>query len=198
MLTPRIWTFALCGALTLTLASPQRSADRSYVAAQSAADIMRDAAGADIAFWPAGIIRDDFSGSDLSRMVDIPGDILVVSELSGKQIKAALDRSISLYPSANDAFLYLSGVEVRFKRELDPAKRVVSIKVGGSPLDLSRKYKVALPMSLARGGYGYFTVWDKKAIVHELEGVAVESLLKGKTSVKQTDRWTLIDDESGV
>jgi hypothetical protein len=49
-----------------------------------------------------------------------------------------------------------------------------------------------MPISLARGGYGYFSVWDKKAIIRNLENVTLESVLKGKKPDTQSPRWKTV------
>jgi hypothetical protein len=63
------------------------------------------------------------------------------------------------------------------------------VTVGGKTLDHQAEYLVAMPISLARGGYGYFNVWDKSAIVKNVEGATLESVLKGKKADSQAPRW---------
>lgn len=161
----------------------------AYGPAQSAADIVRTSAGADIALLPAGMMFREFQGDDLSKLFRFPGDAIVVSKLTGEQVLQALNRSISLYPSPNSGFLQVSGLEVTFDPRGPSETRVVSVTVGGAKLNASQTYEVAMPISLARGGYGYFSVWDKKAIVRNLEPMTLDSLLKGKKPDSQTPRW---------
>ncbi len=161
----------------------------AYGPAQSAADIVRSSAGADIALLPAGMMFREFQGDDLSKLFRFPGDAIVVSKLTGEQVLQALNRSISLYPSPNSGFLQVSGLEVTFDPRGPSELRVVSVTVGGAKLNVSQTYEVAMPISLARGGYGYFSVWDKKAIVRNLEPMTLDSLLKGKKPDSQTPRW---------
>jgi hypothetical protein len=66
---------------------------------------------------------------------------------------------------------------------------VVSVSVSGADLQLSREYRVAMPGSLARGGLGYFTVWDKSAKSETLPNTNLESLLKGKSGTETEPRY---------
>lgn len=171
-------------------AGAQEAPDRdAFGPAQAAADLVRDAAGADVAFLPAGIMYRDFIGDDLGKLVKYPTETIHVSKLTGAQIKQALNRSISLYPSPNSGFLQVSGLEVTFDPRKPAGERVVSVSVGGRALDDRADYNVAMPISLARGGYGYFNVWDKTAIVKNFETVTLESVLKGKRPESSAPRW---------
>lgn len=161
----------------------------AYGPAQTAADLVRSAAGADIALLPAGMMFREFQGDDLSKLFRFPGDAISVSKLSGAQILLALNRSISLYPSPNIGFLQVAGLEVTFDPSKPSSERVVSVTVDGTKLNESQTYEVAMPISLARGGYGYFNSWDKKSIVRTLENVTLDSVLKGKKPDTQTPRW---------
>lgn len=184
-------TVALVFALGLLVtAVAQEGPDRdAFGPAQSAADIVRSTANADIALLPAGMMNRDFEGTDLTKLVRYPGDSIVVAKLTGAQLLAALNRSISLYPSPNSGFLQLSGIEVTFDPDKAPNERVVSVTVGGSRLGEATEYEVAMPISLARGGYGYSSIWDKKVIVRNLEPVTLESALKDKKTDEQSPRW---------
>lgn len=171
-------------------AGAQEAPDRdAFGPAQAAADLVREAAGADVAFLPAGIMYRDFIGDDLGKLVKYPTETIHVSKLTGAQLRQALNRSISLYPSPNSGFLQVSGVEVTFDPRKPAGERVASVTVGGKAIDDRADYNVAMPISLARGGYGYFNVWDKTAIVRNLETVTLESVLKGKRPESSAPRW---------
>jgi 2',3'-cyclic-nucleotide 2'-phosphodiesterase (5'-nucleotidase family) len=174
----------------LATATAQEGPDRdAFGPAQTAADHVRTTANADIALLPAGMMNREFEGTDLTKLVRYPGDSIVVANLSGAQLLAALNRSISLYPSPNSGFLQVSGIEVVFDPQRSPNERVVSVTVGGTRLADATEYEVAMPISLARGGYGYSSIWDKKAIVRNLDAVTLESVLKGKKTDEQSPRW---------
>jgi 2',3'-cyclic-nucleotide 2'-phosphodiesterase (5'-nucleotidase family) len=157
--------------------------------AQAAADVMRAAANADIAFLPAGVLKPGFKSGELSKMLQFPTDEVVVLTLTGAQIRQALERSVAMVPSPNPGFLQVSGLTVVYSPAGAPNKRVVSVSVSGADLQLSREYRVAMPGSLARGGLGYFTVWDKSAKSETLPNTNLESLLKGKSGTETEPRY---------
>lgn len=166
---------------------------RAFGPAQDAADEIRAATGADVALLAAGMMHPKLTGGDLAQLFKYPWDTIVVSKLTGKQLRAALSRSISLYPSPNNGFLQLSGVEVTFKKSAPAGERLVSVTVGDLPLNDETVYEVAMPIRLARGGYGYLKIWDKKSIDRTIEDFTLEKLLKGKTTTDQTPRWKAVD-----
>jgi 2',3'-cyclic-nucleotide 2'-phosphodiesterase (5'-nucleotidase family) len=161
--------------------------------AQAAADVLRSAAKADIAFLPSGMLRDTpVQRDNLASLLQFPTDELAVVGLKGSQVKAALERSVALHPSPSSSFLQLSGLEVTFSKSADPDRRVVSVTVGQNRLDESKTYAVAMPSTLARGGLGYFRCWERSAISRTLTGVTLESLLKGKPYTDTKPRWTAL------
>lgn len=158
------------------------------LAAQSAADVLRDFAGADGAFIAGGQLKDTFDRADLSTMLQYATDEVVVLNLTGEQMRQAFERSISLYPSPNQSFLQISGFEVTFKKSAS-AERIVGVTANGSPLDNSRTYSVAMPMNLARGAVGYFRVWDAKHPAKTFPQTTMETVLKGKKATDGSPRW---------
>ncbi len=170
--------------------SAQEGPDKAaFGPAQNAADLVREAAEADIAFLPAGIMFREFAGDDLGKLIKYPTETIHVSRLTGAQVRQALNRAISLYPSPNSGFLQISGLEVSFDPRKPAGERVTSVTVHGRALDPKAEYQVAMPISLARGGYGYFNVWDKTAIVRNLETMTLESVLKDKKPATLAPRW---------
>lgn len=165
----------------------------SFGPAQAAADHLRTAAKADIAFLPAGVLKSAFKSGDLAGLVAFPTDEVVVSSLTGSQIKQALERSIALYPSPNHGFLQVSGLNVTFSKSANPNKRIVSVTMAGANLDDAKKYRVAMPSLLANGGLGYFTIWGKGDIVETLANKNLETVLKGKSGTDPSPRWKSVD-----
>lgn len=157
--------------------------------AQSIADELKTAAQADAAFVAVGLLKENIRSKDLSQALQYPADQLAVVRLTGRQIKDALERSLSLFPSPNPAFLHLAGMEVAFNRDAAPDQRVVSVTINGAPMNPGQTYRVAMPMNLARGGLGYFTVWQKSAIESADSPQTLESVLKGKTAGQTPLRW---------
>jgi 5'-nucleotidase/UDP-sugar diphosphatase len=95
--------------------------------AQTIVEAMRSATGAEIGMlgaaffdesvqFPAGSLSVD----SLLKAVRYPEDEVVVLSLTGEQLLQALERSIELYPQKNNAFLQLTGAEVRFDPKAEP------------------------------------------------------------------------------
>ncbi|HXG23416.1 MAG TPA: hypothetical protein VNJ09_02585, partial [Chthonomonadales bacterium] len=64
-------------------------------------------------------------------------------------------------------------------------KRVVSVRVGGVPVQDTRSYTIAMPSPLANGGVGYYKIWGAADIDHTtsvtVEQAVVNYLRKNKT-----------------
>lgn len=161
----------------------------AHLPSQAAADALKEFAQTDVAFLAAGLVKDPFDKADLSSLLQYPTDEVLVLNLTGAQIRLALERSIALYPQPNASFLQLSGLEVTFKKDAMPENRIVSVTVGGVQLDNGKSYQVAMPSSLGRGGLGFFKIWDKGKIVKTIAGSTMESALKGKKYMETTPRW---------
>ena len=179
---------ALVLASGLAFAGPDTEA---FGPGQAIADELRAATGAEIGWVPAGILKDAGSG-DLASYVLFLTDEIAVVKLTGAQVRAALERAVSLYPTPNPSFLQVSGIEVSFSKSAEADKRIRTVLVNGIELNPATTYDVAMPANLAKGGLGYFTVWDKKSISRVLPEKTLESLLKGKTGFVRTSRWKAI------
>lgn len=150
---------------------------------------MRAAAGADAAFIAAGQIKTNVDAKNLATLLQYPSDDLTVVSLTGSQIRQALERSVSLYPSPSMTFLQLSGLEVTFKKDAPADARIVRILIGGTPLSDSATYTVAMPGSLARGGFGYFKIWERSQVKPVPSVSSLEGLLSGKSAEGGSPRW---------
>jgi 2',3'-cyclic-nucleotide 2'-phosphodiesterase (5'-nucleotidase family) len=164
----------------------------SHLPSQSAADALRGFAATDCAFMAAGLVKSNFDKDNLASLLQFPSDEVVVVNLTGTEIKQALERSVSLYPQPNPSFLQLSGVEATFSRNGTPGQRIVSVAVNGSKLDEKRTYSVAMPASLGRGGLGYFKIWDTSKIAKSFDKTTVEKVLKGKHFTDTSSRWSAV------
>jgi 2',3'-cyclic-nucleotide 2'-phosphodiesterase (5'-nucleotidase family) len=161
-------------AQTLQLTKPismENVGESSNPIAQTIVDAMRAATGADLAMLGAAFFDESvqfptgaLSVDALLKAVRYPDDEVVVLNLTGEQLLQALERAAELYPQKNNAFLQLTGAEVRFDPKADPGKRVQSVIIGGAKLDPKRTYRVATTAPLARGALGYFRLWNKDQI----------------------------------
>lgn len=129
------------------------------------ADAVRQAADADIALVPASMLRSveieiaKVSGATVSQAVVDADEAIVVMNLTGTQVREALERSVSLAPKPNKGFLQISGLLVEYQLAAASGSRVRDVKLGKQALDSSATYSVAMPRTLATGGLGYFRVW---------------------------------------
>lgn len=110
------------------------------------ADAMLDYTGADIALASSYGIGGDVGPGDLTK-----GDVLsmaraesliVTVEMTGAELLAALNSSVSLYPQQSAQFLQVSGIRFKFDPEL-ASEKVFAVTVNGVALDLSAAYTVA-------------------------------------------------------
>lgn len=186
---------ARIAALTVALVAGSAFAGpetEAYPAGQSLADALKNAASSDIA-WIAGGLLKEVDSTSLSSYLRFPTDTVSVVKLSGAQVKSALERSVSMAPSANPSFLQVSGLQVVYSKTANPDKRIQSVTVNGSTLDVKATYTVAMPTNLARGGLGYFSVWEKTAISSTLSNMTMADIAKDKSVSAKDPRYTVSD-----
>lgn len=174
--------------------------ERSNPVAQTIVEAMRSATGADLALLGAAFFNEGaavpangFSAEDLIKALAHPDDEVVVLSLRGEQILQALERALELYPQKNNAFLQLSGVEVRFDPKAEPGKRIVSVTIAGAKLDPARAYRVATTAPMARGALGYFRVWSRDQITQSTGRTiadAIRDYAKWQRSLLSQPAWT--------
>jgi hypothetical protein len=70
-------------------------------------------------------------------------------------------------PLPNNGFLQVSGLAFSYSQSGGRAQRVQSVSVGGAALSDGATYTVAMPLSLAKGGSGFFKFFTKNAIQTE-------------------------------
>ncbi len=130
------------------------------------ADALLSQSGADCALINAGALKSGTLGqgtietSDLEALLSFSDDDVATLSLSGAQLKAALERAASVFPTGSPAFLQVAGLRARFDSNLAPGKRVSAISVRGKALDEGATYAVAMPSSLAEGAAGFFNIWN--------------------------------------
>ncbi len=136
------------------------------------ADAVRREARADIAFVAASELKPKdppipagkVSSADVAALVSYSDDPLAVLQITGKSVKQALERSLSIYPQPNLGFLQVSGLSFTANPGAAAGSRVTSVTVGGSPLNDSATYTVAVTNSMANGALGYWKVWTEDQV----------------------------------
>ena len=123
------------------------------------ADLARSEFGTDLALVNSGQIRDSIPAGpvDLTRVLRVLpfGSTLVTLSISGQELLAALENSVSRLPSTNGRFLQVSGLTVTFDPQAPIGSRVREVMVGDKPLDQVRRYRVTTDSFIADGGDGY-------------------------------------------
>ncbi len=169
---------AIAPAAEVSAPAPLTSADSQVKETELGslvADALRAVAEkADLSFFPGGSMKDvtipegKVKLDDVIACLQFPDDKIAVLELTGKQIVQALERSASTLPQKNQGFLQVSGIKFTLDPKASKGSRVSEIKLGKDlkdELDEEKKYRVATTIALAKGANGYFTIWDKKAVV---------------------------------
>ena len=158
------------------------------------ADAIREAVGADIGIANGGGIRADKeydAGATLTRgdiLSELPfGNVTVKLELTGKQVREAMENGFSQVREVAGRFPQVSGMTVEADLRQPPGERVTSIMVGGEPLDDSKVYTVATNDYMAGGGDGYKSFVGAKNLIDaagaQLMATQVIDYIAGKKSV---------------
>ena len=146
------------------------------------ADAMRDGVDADIGIANGGGIRAKKiyePGTMLKRrdiLSELPfGNVVVKLELTGAQVREALENGVSKVESNAGRFPQVSGVSFIYNPKAKAGSRVISVKVGNNPLNKSGTYTVATNNYAAGGGDGYSVFKKGKVLID----ASVATLLAG-------------------
>ncbi len=138
------------------------------------ADAMREATRADVAILNGGAIRGDAvlaAGATVTRkavLAALPfANRLVTLELSGADLRAALESAYGALGRDAGRFAQISGARLALRRDAIPGSRLASVDIGGAPLDETRVYRVATNDYLANGKDGYDAFLRGKSLVTE-------------------------------
>jgi 5'-nucleotidase / UDP-sugar diphosphatase len=149
-----------------TLAAPLEARDVALRAAEQPigrfiAEAMRAKLGADAALLNSGALRANrvFAAGVLRRRdvrALLPfGNTVVLLEVDGAALRQALERSVLALPAPAGRFLQTAGLAYAVDPSRPPGSRIDAVTVGGQALEPDRRYRVAVPEYLARGGDGY-------------------------------------------
>lgn len=157
-------------------------------------DVMLANCDAELALTNGGGIRAPLAAGEITIgdiYTVLPFDnTLVVLQLTGSQIKAALEHGVRNYPQQNGGFLHVAGLSFNLIAKNPVGQRVSDVLINGSPLDLNKTYKVATNDFLAVGGDGY-RVFAKGKVVYAsglyLRDLMVDYLKEAKTVAPQVE-----------
>lgn len=139
------------------------------------ADALRGAGGADIAFVgaisfrPGVLAPGPLTKERVATLLANPDEVWAVSRLTGAQVRAALEHAVRTAPLPNNAFLQVAGLSFDYNASAPAQQRVKAVRVGSGTLSDGASYTVAMPLSLAKGGSGFFKVFTKEAIIRQGE-----------------------------
>lgn len=165
-----------------------------------ATDAILSASGADIAFTNGGGIRASIKAGDITVGDVISvfpfGNYVVVKEVTGAQILAALEHGTSDYPATKGAFPQVSGATYTLDLNEEVGRRVKNVKIGGEDLDLEKTYKLATNDFMAAGGDEYTMLIEGKLVVElpALDEILID-YIKGLDSIpaEVIPRMTVIE-----
>lgn len=136
------------------------------------ADAMRAAVGADMALTNSGGIRADkvyAPGAKLTRrdvLNELPfGDKTVLLQVTGREVRDALENGFSRIEKQSGRFPQVSGIEVVFDPARPAGSRVVEVRHGGAALDPDAAYRLATNDFLGSGGDGYGVFANRKPLI---------------------------------
>lgn len=143
-------------------------------------DAMIAATGADVALTNGGGIRASINEGDITKgdvITVLPfGNFIVTIEVTGQELKDALEVGAAGYPSAHGAFSHVSGITYKIDPEAAAGQRVHSVQVNGKALDPKKSYTLATNDFLAAGGDQYAMLADN--IIINNAGTLDEELIK--------------------
>lgn len=135
------------------------------------ADAAREAMGADVALVNGGGLRGNrlySAGSALTRgdlLREMPfGNVVMMVEVDGRQLLAALEHGVSKVSAGAGRFPQVSGIRFTYDPDAPAGQRVGAASVGGKPLDLAARYRLAVSDYLAQGGDGYAMLAGAKVL----------------------------------
>ncbi|KAF5285172.1 hypothetical protein FQA39_LY16739 [Lamprigera yunnana] len=173
-------------------------------------DIVLAATGADLVILNSGTFRSDqvhpggdFTLRDLTTIIPMR-DPLVVLEVTGQQILAALENAVSQYPKLEGRFPQVAGISFAFDPRKPTGQRVdaLLVRIGDEYLKMEQTYHLATKHYLHAGNDGFVMLINARVEVNEEDcpelGVAVQNhfqaikMRMGKTRKQSKHRQSLV------
>ncbi len=165
-----------------------------------------------VALTNGGGIRASFDAGDITVgevLTVMPfGNSLAIMNLTGAEIKTALEHSVSQAPAANGAFLQVSGLKFTYDSSLAAGSRVTSVEVKDAAgnfaaINDTATYAVATNTFTAKGGDGYTVFADAYADGRVSEPGFVDyeifiDYLKQSTNVNPAVEGRIVDSNAGA
>ncbi len=150
------------------------------------AELMRERVGAQVALLNSGAIRGNrvipagpITKRDIRGLLPFTNTVVLL-ELTGEALRAALERSVDELPRPTGHFLQTSGLAFPVDLAQPAGRRVGAITVGGRPLDPGGRYRVATLDYLARSQDGYPMLAAGRMLLGPEDGPGlIETILDG-------------------
>jgi 2',3'-cyclic-nucleotide 2'-phosphodiesterase (5'-nucleotidase family) len=139
-------------------------------------DAIRAYAQTDVAIMNGGGIRTDqmYGPGELTKRdiyAVLPfGNIVTSIELTGAQLKEALENGVTNVEDGAGKFPQVSGLSFVYDPSAPAGARLVEVVVGGAPLDETRTYTVAINDFINEGGDGYEVFASAPQLITEATG----------------------------
>ena len=171
--------------------------------------------GADIAFENCGGIRASIAAGDITKgsVIGVSpfGNYLVTKKITGADLKSILEKSLEMgannlkayqegkheWPTnGGGSYLQIGGMKVAY----DPARsldnRLVSVDIGGAPLDLDSTYTVVTNQFVASNASKY----PELAVKPELNqyGASEEAVMRYITNHSGKEEWAALMSEKNL
>ncbi len=148
------------------------------------ADAMREATKSDVVLINGGGFRGGkvyAAGTELTRkdiLTELPFlNKAYVLEVSGAQLKAALEQGFTGAENEIGRFPQVSGMRIKADVARAAGQRVVSVTVNDAALNPKAKYRLATNDYLANGGDGYAALKSAKVLAGEAEAALVANVV---------------------
>ena len=148
------------------------------------AEAIRRGTGANVGLTNGGGIRGDRTyapGTELTRrhiLEELPfGNVTVLLELTGAELRAALENGVSQVEDLAGRFPQIAGMTLVYDSRAPAGSRVVAIEVGGEPFDPALTYRVATNNYMAGGGDGYAALKKGRQIVDSAGGTLMATMV---------------------
>ncbi|MCA3564655.1 MAG: bifunctional metallophosphatase/5'-nucleotidase [Methylocystis sp.] len=148
------------------------------------ADAIRASTGADAAITNGGGIRGNRqypAGTTLTRrdiLTELPfGNSTAMVEITGKDIKDALENGVSQIDNRAGRFPQVSGMTFTVDQKASVGSRIMALQVAGKDVDPAAKYKLATNDFLLGGGDGYTALGRGRVLIGKTDGRLMASVV---------------------
>ncbi len=148
------------------------------------ADAIRASTGADAAITNGGGIRGNKqypAGARITRrdiLTELPfGNATALVEITGKDVKDALENGVSQIDNRAGRFPQVSGLSFTIDPKAPAGSRILDLKLGGQPIDPSKTYRIATNDFMMTGGDGYSALGRGKILIGKTDGKLMASVV---------------------